>query len=279
MRGGHAVPRWRSYVALGDSLSEGLADPDPAVPGAFRGWADVFAGIVSQRRTAAGESPLEYANLAIRGRKLGAILDEQVPVALEAGADLVSLMGGGNDILRPSIDVDHLADRLEAAVVALRADGSDVLLSTGYDPAQSRVLRPTRGRTGVFNAHVWSIAQRHGAHVLDFWGMRSLMHPSMWVEDRIHLSTAGHARVAQAALVAVGLEPDRRDWDDPLAPAPPVPRLVAGRAHLAWARRHLAPWVVRRLRGRSSGDTVLPKRPTLLPVSTAEAATTEMRAP
>src|SRR3712207_8413697 len=31
---------WRRYVALGDSFTEGLADPDPQRPGEFRGWAD-----------------------------------------------------------------------------------------------------------------------------------------------------------------------------------------------------------------------------------------------
>jgi len=260
------APRWGSYVALGDSLSEGLADPDPVRPGAFRGWADMFADLLSQRRVAAGAAALEYANLAIRGRKLGRIIDEQLPTALQMRPDLVSLMGGGNDILRPSIDVDALTGRLDAAVGELRAAGIDVLLSTGYDPAQSRILRPTRGRTAVFNANVWSLAQRHGAYVLDFWGMRSLLHPDMWVEDRIHLSSEGHARVAQAALVAVGLLPDTPGWDDPLTPAPPLPRLEASRRHAAWARDHLAPWVVRRVRGRSSGDTVTAKRPRLTPL-------------
>jgi hypothetical protein len=35
---------------------------------------------------------------------------------------------------------------------------------------------------------------------------------------------------------------------------------------LVWARRHLAPWVGRRLRGASSGDGMACKRPGLAPV-------------
>jgi hypothetical protein len=35
---------------------------------------------------------------------------------------------------------------------------------------------------------------------------------------------------------------------------------------MLWAGRYLAPWLVRRLRGISSGDGIEPKRPTLGPV-------------
>jgi len=45
-----------------------------------------------------------------------------------------------------------------------------------------------------------------------------------------------------------------------------VGRREAAAANAAWARTHLAPWVQRRLRGTSSGDTVTAKRPDLQPV-------------
>jgi len=263
------APRWSRYVAIGDSFTEGLWDsPDgsagPASPdGELRGWADQLAGALSARRVAGGEAPLEYANLAIRGRRLRSILGEQVPAAIEAGADLVSLVGGGNDILRPSADVDRLARNLEAAVARLRASGADVLLGTGFDPNGSPLVRATRTRIGVYNTHIWSIARRQGAHVVDLWGMRSLGDWRMWSDDRIHLTTDGHTRVAQAALVGLGLEPDSADWDDPLEALPPVARLARVREDAAWFRAHVYPWATRRLRGKSSGDLRVPKRPEL----------------
>ncbi len=265
--------RWSRYVALGDSFTEGLWDspdgvagPDqPDVP--LRGWADVLAARLSARRVAAGEPPLEYANLAIRGRLLRPILADQVPAAIGLRPDLVSLIGGGNDILRPSADVDRLAEQLEAAVVRLRAAGIDVLLGTGVDTVDSgRLIRVTRARVATYNAHIWSIARRHDAHVLDLWGMRSVRDWRMWADDRIHLTTEGHARVAQAALVGLGLPPDDEAWDDPLAPQPPTPRLEQLRGDARWARDHVYPWATRRLRGRSSGDTRRPKRPVPEPV-------------
>ncbi|MDM7830498.1 SGNH/GDSL hydrolase family protein [Cellulomonas edaphi] len=260
------APRWSRYVAIGDSFTEGLWDSPDGADQAQRGWADVLAATLSARRVAAGETPLEYANLAIRGRRLRPILVDQVPLALEMKPDLVSLIGGGNDILRPTADVDRMARNLEAAVVRLRDAGIDVLLGTGVDAADSPLVKATRARVGIFNAHVWSIARRHGAHVLDQWGMRSLRDWRMWADDRIHLTTDGHARVAQAALVALGLTPDVPDWDDPLEPLPPLPRGDRMREDARWMREHVYPWATRRLRGRSSGDLRVPKRPELRPV-------------
>jgi lysophospholipase L1-like esterase len=143
-------PAWRRYVALGDSFTEGLSDPDPQRPGAYRGWADRLAGHLA----AAAEGDVEYANLAVRGRLVGQVLDEQLPVALDARPDLVSLVAGGNDLLRPGGDPDTLADALDRAVARLRSAGADVLLATGVDPRNMPIIRRIRGRVAVFNAHL-----------------------------------------------------------------------------------------------------------------------------
>ena len=111
------------------------------------------------------------------------------------------------------------------------------------------------------------MARRHGAFVVDLWGMRSLRDWRMWAEDRIHLTTDGHARVAQAALLGLGPTPDDDAWDDPLAPLPPTPRMQQAREDAAWVREHVYPWATRRLRGTSSGDSVPsgPRRPSTRP--------------
>lgn len=254
---------WSSYLALGDSFTEGLWDPYPGEDDHQRGWADRLAERLDSRRRAEGGSPLRYANLAIRGRKLRGILTEQVPVALEMRPDLVSLIGGGNDILRVDVDVARLERNLDHAVGRLRAAGMDVLLGTGFDVAESPLIKATRGRVGAYNATIWSIARRHGAYVLDQWGMRSLADWRMWSDDHIHLTPEGHERVAQAALVGLGLSPDTPQWDEPLAPLPPTPVLERARRDAAWVRHHVVPWAMRRVHGTSSGDTRTPKRPAL----------------
>jgi lysophospholipase L1-like esterase len=92
------------YVALGDSFTEGVGDPDPSRPNGLRGWADRVAEALSARN-----DDLGYANLAIRGRKLRAILAEQVDPAIALDPDLVSIHAGANDVLRPRVDIDDLA--------------------------------------------------------------------------------------------------------------------------------------------------------------------------
>jgi lysophospholipase L1-like esterase len=252
--------RWTRYIAMGDSFSEGLWDPYPDAPDVQRGWADILAATLSARRIAAGDAPLEYANLAIRGRKLRQIIAEQLDITIAAQPDLVSLVGGGNDILRAKADLDAISAALEDAVVALRATGADVLIGTGFKAGAA--LSWTNGRVGIFNANVWSIAQRHGAHVVDLWGMRSLADLRLWSDDRIHLIPEGHQRVANAALVALGLDPEDAAYDVPLDVAPPAAFRETARANAAWMRQHVGPWVKRRLTGSSSGDGRTAKWPT-----------------
>ncbi|MDK3256688.1 SGNH/GDSL hydrolase family protein [Blastococcus capsensis] len=250
---------WRRYIALGDSFTEGLSDPDPDRPGEFRGWADRLAEHVA---AAAPRADVEYANLAIRGRLLPQVLAEQVPVALDAQPDLVSLVAGGNDLLRPGSDPDELAAQLEGAVVRFRQAGADVLLATGVDPRQTPILRRTRGKVAVFNANVWSVAARTGAAVLDQWGAAWIQDWRMWDSDRIHLAAEGHRRTALAAAAALGLPgADGEDWRTPLPPQPPRALRATLAEEAAWVRGFVAPWIGRRLRGRSSGDGRAPKRP------------------
>lgn len=265
------APPWTRYVAVGDSFSEGLWDPYPYDDGTpapagtestarQRGWTDRLADALSARRTAAGAAPLEYANLAIRGRLLHHILEEQVDVALAAKPDLVSFVGGGNDILRPQADIDVLSARLEEGVVKIRATGADVLLGTGFKAGGA--LSWTRGRVGQYNANIWTIARRHGARVLDLWGLDPLFDLRMWADDRIHLTPEGHRRVTDAALVGLGLPPEDESYGTPLDPTPPLALVERARANAQWARTHVVPWVQRRIKHVSSGDGRAPKWPT-----------------
>ncbi|PPK97437.1 lysophospholipase L1-like esterase [Kineococcus xinjiangensis] len=261
----------RRFVAVGDSFTEGFVDVDEST-GGYRGWADRLAehlaGLSTAGRPDGALTPLEYANLAVRGRLLPEIVREQLPRALRLDPDLVSLIGGGNDLLRPGADPDALAELLEDAVVRVRAIGADVLLATAMDTRQAPLLRRNRGLTAVFSAHVWSIAARHGCSVLDLWGMRSLQDRRMWAADRIHLTPAGHERVALAALEALGapLPSEAPDWRAPLPPAPARARAAALSEDAAWVREHVLPWVGRRLRRRSSGTGRHGKRPDPAPV-------------
>jgi lysophospholipase L1-like esterase len=251
---------WRSFVAMGDSFTEGMDDPYP--DGTYRGWADLVAA-----RLAVEAGPdFGYANLAIRGRLLDQVVSEQVDAALAMRPDLVSFAAGGNDVLRRRVDGAGLVDRLDAVIGRLRATGTDVLMFcfadvTAHLPGQ-RIVGP---RAAAFNAGIRRVADRHGAHLVDLYADGTFRHPAMWSEDRLHLSAAGHRRVAGHVLNTLGVGVEE-DWLlVPPVPAP-SPWLLARGADLRWAGRHLAPWIKRRLVGASSGDLVTAKRPSLTPI-------------
>ncbi|GAA0510982.1 SGNH hydrolase [Saccharopolyspora subtropica] len=249
------LPRWDSFVALGDSFTEGLADAAPG--GGFRGWADRLA-----EHLAAANPDLRYANLAVRGKLIRQIVADQVPKALLLRPALVSFTAGGNDIIRPGSDPDVVAETFDAAVAELRASGADVLIGTGFDTRGTPVLRHVRGKVGTYNSHLRAIADKHGCYVLDLWSMHVLRDPRAWSEDRLHLSAEGHRRVALRACEALGV-PVEEDWREPWPAVPRVPWRQQRAQDLRWVREHLAPWISRRLRGVSSGDGRSPKRPQL----------------
>jgi lysophospholipase L1-like esterase len=257
-----------TFVALGDSFTEGLDDPRADQAG-YLGWADRFAQMLAVQH-----SGLRYANLAVRGKRLGQVADDQVPQAIAMAPDLVSLAAGGNDLLGFRSDPDALAQTFDEVVRTLLMAGSRVLIFTGFDP-RFPVLRLIRGKVAAYNMHLRAIADRHGCDVVDLWSMAVLRDPRAWSADRLHLTPDGHRRVALRACEALGVPVDE-DWRAPwpagdvvtdgVAASGRAAWLAARRMDLRWARDHAAPWVARRVRGISSGDNVDPKRPELLPL-------------
>ncbi|GAA2895507.1 SGNH/GDSL hydrolase family protein [Streptosporangium fragile] len=253
---------FRSFAALGDSFTEGLNDP--GTDGGFRGWADRVA-----ERLAALDPGFRYANLAVRGRLLDQIVEEQVPLAVAMRPDLVSLCAGGNDLLRPGSDPDRMAKRLAGAVRDLRATGAEVLLFTGVDPRDTPIMRRARGTFAIFYMHVRSIAELYGCRLVDQWSMQGLRDWRAWSDDRLHMNEEGHRMVAAKVCQVLGVDCDD-DWRKAWPPRESAAPAVRRREDARWVREHLGPWVVRRLRGRSSGDGLDPKRPELAPFSRPE---------
>ncbi|MFC0313787.1 SGNH/GDSL hydrolase family protein [Gordonia phosphorivorans] len=253
------------YVALGDSFTEGVGDHAPELPGGVRGWADRVAQALDDAARAAGEPGLEYANLAIRGRKLKAVVDEQLAPALAMSPDLVTVHAGGNDILRPTVDLDDLLAYYDEAIAALTATGATVAIFTPHDPGSAPVFGALRGRFAILAEGMRQIADTRGAVLVDYWRIRDFDDPRLWDFDRMHMSAAGHQRMAIAVLEALGVEHDLSPV--PLPTLPDVTTAQARSADLDWARRFLAPWLGRRLRGVSSGDSLSARYPEPVPVA------------
>jgi lysophospholipase L1-like esterase len=245
---------WTRYVAIGDSFTEGIGDPEPSSPGGNRGWADRVAEVLGSQ-----VSDFAYANLAIRGKLLQQIINEQIEPALELRPDLISISGGGNDIIRPGTDPDEIADRFDTAVGRLSANGATVVMFNGPDIGMTPVLGRSRGKVAIYNENLRTVALKHDAIIADMWPLRELQDPRMWAPDRLHFSPLGHHTIARMVLNSLNVDHSL----EPFTPEPLLPQSwrQARVGDIGWAREHLLPWVVRRIRNQSTGDSVSAKRP------------------
>lgn len=258
-----AVPerRFDRFVAIGDSQTEGVGDPTG--PGGLeRGWADRFA-----ERLAREQGGLLYANLAVRGKLLAQIDEDQVEPALAMEPDLISLVGGLNDVIRPGCDVDRILARMDVMQGRLAASGATVITITYPDPALmmpvGRLLSET---VREFNRGLLRIADRHGTLILDVSDSAEVTDPDHWCPDRLHLNTAGHQVLADGMYSLVEPLPEGVSWmgEVPVRRRPTLPQRTV--AEVRWAGAFLAPWIYRRIAGKSSGDGRFAKRPELAPV-------------
>lgn len=245
------------YVAIGDSTTEGLDDPDGR--GGYRGWADRLA-----ERIATLQGSLLYANLGVRGRTTKRIRDEQLAKAVAMEPDLATVVSGTNDLLRPRFDADRVAAMVEEMQRALIDGGATVITFTLPDLREVMPFARLMGvRTEALNGALRTASERTGALLLDLARHPVAGDARLWSDDRLHANSEGHRRIAAGLAFTLGLPGTDDSWSAPLPPAPPRSLAEKAAAEIAWGRRFLMPWMWRHLRGRSSGDGREPKRPEL----------------
>lgn len=246
------------YTAIGDSFTEGVGDNRE--DGSVRGWADLVAAGLAR---ALAPEPVEYANLAIRGRLLRPIVTEQLDaaLALDPRPDVLTLNGGGNDMLRPGIHIADLLAMTRTAVERATAAGVRVVLIAGPNPSEHLPLGRMIGRRGqLLTEGCRVLAAEHGLTFVDCFNDLEVRHARYWSPDRLHLNSLGHERVAGLVLHALGHGP---------APAPAPLGESRSRTlgdQLQYYREHVVPFVQRRIRGTSSGDNRVAKHPTWHPI-------------
>ena len=256
MIGGVSTGRYHRYVALGDSSTEGLDDPDEA--GQLRGWADRLA-----EHLAVVNPDLEYANLAVRGGSAGEIAAAQLAPALAMRPDLATVVAGMNDLLRGNFDARRIAGEVGQMVRGLRAIGATVVMFSIPDVSgRMRLGRALTARTDALNRELRQLAHDTGALLLDLASYDSAYDDRMWARDRIHGNAAGHAAIGSELAYLLGA-PGASPGALSAALEPPRPR--ARREVLAedlrWIRHYVVPWAWRRLRGRTTGHGRTAKRP------------------
>ena len=256
----HPRPPFARYVALGDSSTEGLDDPDGH--GGYRGWSQRLA-----ERIHAAQGELLYANLAVRGLTATQVRARQLDAALAMRPDLATVFCGTNDVTALRFNPVLVGAEIERMQRALVDGGATVLSFTLPDLTPlmplARLIAP---RIAALNRGLAEASRNSGALLVDFAAHRVASDRRLWSEDRIHANSAGHARIAEALAHALALPGSNATWSEPLPAAPRRTALEACAAEARWAHHHLLPWIGRSLAGRSLADGRSAKRPTLAPL-------------
>ena len=194
------------YVALGDSQTEGLWDGDDS--DGIVGFADRLAAMLD-----ALHPGLQYANLAIRGRRIRDVLDDQLPRALAMQPDLITVCVGMNDITRPGLLFDRALADMDLLHERLAQSGATVVTTTFPDIARIvPVGRILTSRMLRMNEAIATAADHYGFRLVDLYHAPSMSQPDTWSDDRVHGSTKGHILFAAAAAEALNLPSSNHDW-------------------------------------------------------------------
>lgn len=248
------------YVAIGDSSTEGLDDPDGR--GGYRGWANRLAEHIARQ-----QGSLLYANLGVRGRRTRQILEQQLPPALAMRPDLVTMFSGTNDVVKRGFDLEQVAGDIELMHREVIDSGATLLTFTLPDLTPVMPMgRLVADKLHALNEALREIAAQSGALLVDFAAFPLASDPRLWSDDRLHANADGHSRIAEALAHALGLPGVGESWSEPL---PEMPRRSLFHRSVAegnWICRFFVPWVWRHSRGISSGDERTAKRPALEPV-------------
>lgn len=234
---------------------------DEIVDGKYRGWADRVADEMSK-----AHPDFTYMNLAIRGKLIAQVVEDQVPVALKyvTGKDtLVSFHAGANDALRPGFRADVVNELYKETVRAIAQSGATVMLFTVLEKTgnKGKGSEIWEKRFSQFNKAVREIGAEVGAIVVDANEEYFLSDRRFLAFDRLHLNSIGHDRCAQAVLEKLGL-PFNHSWRTPLPPAKKTPWIIEKAITVVWFFVFALPWIIRRIQGKSSGDGRTAKYPT-----------------
>ncbi len=243
--------KFTRLITCGDSFTEGMSDE--VIDGHYRGWADRLADGMSVQNP-----NFTYLNLAIRGKLIHQVVTDQVPRALEyvTGPEtLLVFHAGANDVLRPKYRPELVLPRYSDTVRRIAASGATVLLFTVLERTdrKGKTADLWESRFRDFNANVRAVAAEVGAIVAEANEGDLLKDRRFLADDRLHLNSMGHSRVADSLLEKIGL-PFSPTCREPLPPSTPQSFRERFSSNLNWFLSFLLPWLWRRMRGRSSGD-------------------------
>ncbi|MEU1290340.1 SGNH/GDSL hydrolase family protein [Kitasatospora sp. NPDC005856] len=228
------------FVALGDSLTEGIGD---RVGEDWRGWAAVLAHALAPEGR-----DVEFTNLAYSGALTTELTARQLPDALAQRPQLAAVVVGGNDTLRTGFDIRRATLELDATLGELSGHGARLLTACLPDPGSllrlpAPLARPLARRMRAVNTVVHALTERHRAVHLHIAELPWLTERRLLSVDRLHPSAEGHH------LIALRFHDLLAEAGHPLgpppaaAPAEPPPGLAAD---LWWMATRGTRWLAAR---------------------------------
>ncbi|MGC4856074.1 SGNH/GDSL hydrolase family protein [Micromonospora sp. DT4] len=196
----HAHP-WRRFVALGDSVVEGMCEPTPGYPDVQ--WVDRIAAELRVVRPG-----LAYRNLGRRGLRAHQVRATQLAPALAFAPDLALVVCGGNDAFSPAYDADAVDGELTAMIGALRDAGADVITVGMFDVSHSPAV-PEHVRAGLgermrrLSAHTARLADRLGTVHVHLTDHPLTTDPTLYSTDGRHGSARSDAVATAETLRAL----------------------------------------------------------------------------
>jgi lysophospholipase L1-like esterase len=186
---------WKRFVAIGDSLTEGVGDPVRG--GGLRGWADRLAHALRR-----ADPQLTYLNLARRGLRTDQVRRTQLQAALAAEPDLVSALMGTNDLLDPGFEPARFEEELAAVVEPLTDAGALVMTATfvdltAFSPLPARLKSRVRERSEEASEVVRKVSKRYDTMCVDTEAFPDKLEREIISVDRLHPSPHGHILLAQ----------------------------------------------------------------------------------
>jgi lysophospholipase L1-like esterase len=252
---------FRRFVAIGDSLTEGLGDERFHWDRQHAGWADRLAAILHESSASEGVA-LRYANLAVRSRKIEQVMTTQLEHALDLKPDLVTVMAGGNNLWNSDVDWVRVSALYRDGISRLRDSGATVLVANSINPVHVRAFSSGRARAERMTEMIEDVAAEMGCGVIDLFRHELLHDVRAWARDRVHFGVGAHSSVANAAAGVLQLSKRiLMPESDVLSDARHSARDLA-----AWMARDVTPYFVRVARGTTAGDGVVAKRPRLSPI-------------
>jgi lysophospholipase L1-like esterase len=194
---------WKHYVAMGDSLTQGYGDPVAGL--ASMSWADRLAEALRPLHP-----DFRYDKLAKRGMTSQQIVETQLPFALAAKPDLVSVLAGGNDLFDSNWQIGHTEANLRKLVGPFVEAGATVIVFTMNDnsPMLPREIaaqrQPVYDGIRAINRIVRQLSREYDLLRVDMEHNQELQDNALWSSDLIHANMRGHIVLAAETAYRLG---------------------------------------------------------------------------